>query len=145
MTISEQLTALADIKADIKQAIIDKGGTVSDSDAFSTYADKISNLPGGSDWKVIKEIPNVDVLDGSPYFAEEVVYSDIELILASGKDAIIRLSNAHIDSDYYENVDCRLVYNDGGLPECLFFGYINNYVVAVSVVDSGATVATYSI
>lgn len=47
MTISEQLTALANIKADIKQAIIDKGGTVSDSDAFSTYADKIDGISGG--------------------------------------------------------------------------------------------------
>lgn len=47
MTISEQLTALANIKADIKQAIIDKGGTVSDSDAFSTYADKIGDISGG--------------------------------------------------------------------------------------------------
>lgn len=47
MTISEQLTALANIKADIKQAIIDKGVTISDSDAFSTYADKISSLSGG--------------------------------------------------------------------------------------------------
>lgn len=39
-----ELNKLKTIKANIKQAIISKGVTVSDSDAFSVYADKISTI-----------------------------------------------------------------------------------------------------
>lgn len=46
-TIAEQLAELAQVKADIKAAIIDKGVAVSDSDAFSTYATKIGQISGG--------------------------------------------------------------------------------------------------
>ena len=46
-TIAEQLAALAQIKSDIKDAIIDKGVPVSDSDPFSDYATKIGQISGG--------------------------------------------------------------------------------------------------
>lgn len=46
-TISENLLALAQCKADIKAAIIAKGVEVLDSDPFSTYATKISQIPSG--------------------------------------------------------------------------------------------------
>lgn len=46
-TISEQLIQLNQIKSNIKQAIIDKGVSVSDSDGFATYANKISAISGG--------------------------------------------------------------------------------------------------
>ena len=45
-TIAEQLTQLASIKSDIKDAIEAKGETVG-SDALSTYATHISNISGG--------------------------------------------------------------------------------------------------
>lgn len=47
-TIAEQLAALAQIKADIKSAIIAHGVSVSDSDPFSSYATKIGQISGGS-------------------------------------------------------------------------------------------------
>lgn len=46
-TIAEQLAELAQVKADIKAAIIDKGVAVSDSDPFSDYATKIGQISGG--------------------------------------------------------------------------------------------------
>lgn len=45
-TIAEQLTQLASIKSDIKDAIEAKGETVGD-DAFSTYATHIGNISSG--------------------------------------------------------------------------------------------------
>ena len=47
MTISDQLNKVKRIKADIKQAIIDKGVTVSEQESFSTYPSKISLIPTG--------------------------------------------------------------------------------------------------
>ena len=46
-TIAEKLTYLADTKTAIRAAIEDKGITVSDSDTFRSYADKISGISGG--------------------------------------------------------------------------------------------------
>lgn len=51
-TITDKLSLLANTKANIKQAIINKGVAVSSSDAFSTYPDKIAAISsggGGSD------------------------------------------------------------------------------------------------
>lgn len=43
-TISDQITTLIKIKADIAKAIKYKGGSVNDSDSFASYADKIRDL-----------------------------------------------------------------------------------------------------
>lgn len=43
-TVAENLQAIIDIKEDIKEAIIAKGVSVADSDSFSTYAGKISEI-----------------------------------------------------------------------------------------------------
>lgn len=69
-TISENLLALAQCKADIKAAIIAKGVEVLDSDAFSTYATKISQIPSGGGrnpiyyWDFTSNDPLVDTLQG---------------------------------------------------------------------------------
>lgn len=44
-TIAENIQTLRSIKSDIKNAIIQKGGVV--TDAFGTYAQAITNLPSG--------------------------------------------------------------------------------------------------
>lgn len=46
-TISEKLSYLEETKELIKQAIVDKGVEVNDTDTFRSYADKISEIEGG--------------------------------------------------------------------------------------------------
>lgn len=46
-TIAQQLQELAQIKADLKDAISAKGVTVLDTDAFNTYATKVGQISGG--------------------------------------------------------------------------------------------------
>ena len=50
-TTSEKLSYLLDTKEAIKDALIEKGATVEDTDTFRSYADKILSLQigGGSD------------------------------------------------------------------------------------------------
>lgn len=68
-TIAENLKTLKSIKSDIQSAIIEKGGSASDS--FASYAQAIRNLPsgGGDDsWKSLVEnlyLPSLDILDAS--------------------------------------------------------------------------------
>lgn len=47
MATADKLNKLLETKQAIKQAIIDKGGTVSDTDTFASYATKISGLTTG--------------------------------------------------------------------------------------------------
>lgn len=55
-TISEKLDYLKETKTQIKEALVAKHATVSDSDTFRSYADKIKNLPQVDATLVTKEI-----------------------------------------------------------------------------------------
>lgn len=48
MTIADKLSYLQDTKTAIKEALLNKGVEVSDSDTFRSYADKISSISGDS-------------------------------------------------------------------------------------------------
>lgn len=47
-TITDKLNKLAETKSAIKTAIVNKGVSISDSDTFASYADKIGSIEGGS-------------------------------------------------------------------------------------------------
>ena len=51
-TITENLNTIKTIKSDIKNAIITKGVEVSDSDSFTTYASKITDISTEATYKV---------------------------------------------------------------------------------------------
>ena len=59
-TIADKLTYLSDTKAAIKSAIIAKGVTVSDSDTFRSYADKISSISGGGGSSLQERVFNIE-------------------------------------------------------------------------------------
>ena len=48
MTIKQELQTLLNTKGEIRQAIIDKGVAVEENTPFDNYADKISQISGGS-------------------------------------------------------------------------------------------------
>lgn len=48
MTITQELQTLLNTKGEIRQAIIDKGVAVEENAPFDSYADKISQISGGS-------------------------------------------------------------------------------------------------
>lgn len=88
-TIAENLTLLESTKANIKQAIVNKGVSVSDTDTFASYADKIGQISGGS---------SAAALDfGS------INYSYAPTSLKKGLDASVaylnRWTGNHFDSD----------------------------------------------
>lgn len=83
-TIAENLTLLESTKANIKQAIVNKGVSVSDTDTFASYADKIGQISGGS---------SAAALDfGS------INYAYAPTILKSGLDASVAYLNNWTDN-----------------------------------------------
>lgn len=62
MSIADKLTYLNGTKEAIKQAIIDKGVEVSDTDTFRSYADKIGDISGGGE-PVVQKKYNVSIGD----------------------------------------------------------------------------------
>ena len=46
-TITDKLNKLAETKSAIKTAIVNKGVSISDTDTFASYADKIASISGG--------------------------------------------------------------------------------------------------
>lgn len=63
-TIAEQLTSLANTKTAIKEAIINKGVAVADTDPFSAYPDKIGQISSGGGAPATKFGVSIDNLLG---------------------------------------------------------------------------------
>lgn len=64
--IDEQLTELENTKQSIKEAIIEKGQEISDSEPFSSYADKILDINGEGDVLLVNspsELPKTSDAD----------------------------------------------------------------------------------
>lgn len=64
-TIAEQLTSLNDTKTAIRDAISAKGVSVSDTDTFASYADKIAEIPSGTEVNKTKFGCTIDNFLGS--------------------------------------------------------------------------------
>lgn len=63
-TIAEQLTSLAETKTAIKDAIVNRGVAVSDTDTFRSYADKIGQIQAGGGEPATKFGATVDTFLG---------------------------------------------------------------------------------
>ena len=99
MATADKLNKLLETKQAIKQAIIDKGGTVSDTDTFASYATKISELTTGgttTECSIIKQtnVPQLYLTgDTTGMTKENKVLLDAELkdehgnIIFTGKKA----------------------------------------------------------
>ena len=93
-TIAENLTLLESTKANIKQAIVNKGVSVSDTDTFASYADKIGQISGGS---------SAAALDfGS------INYAYAPTILKKGLDASVAYLNRWTGNNF--NSDSELMF-----------------------------------
>ena len=61
--LQDNLDYLAQTKTVIKNAIVNKGQIISDSDSFREYAQKITNIPTGTDTSDATATAN-DILEG---------------------------------------------------------------------------------
>ena len=116
-TITENIQTLRSIKSDIKNAIIQKGGSV--TDAFGTYAQAITNLPSGGGGGT--EIEDALVMrELSVYSNDRVSVVGTGIFFSCSKLTYVNLPNCTRVSNYAFSF-CS-VLSSIYLPLCNFVG-----------------------
>ena len=118
MSIENKLTYLDGTKDAIKQAIIDKGVSVTESDTFRSYASKIGEIQsGGSGGDCPQGV--VDLSDGvSNTFtlANEIK----ELILPSNMDNVTNMSKCFYYCNFIKEITLPELPNVTNMSECFY-------------------------
>lgn len=141
-TTADKLNKIIETKSDIKNAIIEKGVDVSDSDVFSSYGDKIRNIKSGS----TLPSPFMDRIDICKKFKKlsggfEIDWDDNVF----GFGYSTGFSSSYIE-EYYFDINNKLSTiisnskrNISVFSDKIFYNdnYINNLVNARIVKDSG--------
>ena len=119
-TIAENIQTLKSIKSDIKNAIIQKGGSV--TDAFGTYAQAITNLPsGGGGGTEIEDGLITRTLSGT-YYNDRI--SMVGGYAFSGCSALASIDLPNCTKVYEKAFNYCASLQSFDLPNCL---YISDY------------------
>ena len=125
-TIAENIQTLRSIKSDIKNAIIQKGGSV--TDAFGTYAQAITNLPsGGGGGTEIEDAFVTRTLSGT-YYNDRISRIGTYAFIGNYKLSSVNLPNCTYVADYAFSGCGDL--SSINIPLCNFVGnnaFINCY------------------
>lgn len=111
-TITDKLNKLAETKSAIKTAIVNKGVTVTDTDTFASYADKISSITSGGgggyefDFTVlgynVEECKDANDIANAAINLGDYTQSQITEAIAYGKelyDSNHSITNYNVDKD----------------------------------------------
>lgn len=123
MSIASEITRLQNVRADILQAIADKGVTVPADSTFDDCPNLIMNIPSGNNYRIIgnKEYRTVIMPDGKEWLAENL---DFKFCLTANG------ANTTIPCAWYYNNDENTYGWDG-----LKYGLLYNWQ-AVSLLNS---------
>ena len=126
-TITDKLNKLAETKSAIKTAIVNKGVTISDTDTFASYADKISSISSGGgggydfDFTVLgyneKECKDANDIANVAITLGDFTQSQITEAIAYGKelyDGNYSITNNNVDKNkllFYPKLELPPIYN----------------------------------
>ena len=125
-TITDKLNKLITTKSAIKEAIQNKGVTVTDTDTFASYADKINSITSGGghefDFTVLgyneKECKDANDIANVAITLGDFTQSQITEAIAYGKelyDGGYSITNDNVDKDkllFYPKLELPYVYKD---------------------------------
>lgn len=109
-TIADNLQKIIDIKKDIKDAINNKGVTVSDSDKFDTYASKIMEIKqgGGGDCDPDHYLEYEWITDGvEDCQGDDKGYLYIPMVTLDGKEYELKDGPQRVQITEKDNEDCK--------------------------------------
>ena len=127
-TITDKLNKLAETKSAIKTAIVNKGVTVTDTDTFASYADKISSITSGGgggyefDFTVLgyteKECKDANDIANAAINLGDYTQSQITEAIAYGKelyDSNYSITNSNVNKNkllFYPKLKLPYVYSE---------------------------------
>lgn len=168
-TIAENLTLLESTKANIKQAIVNKGVSVSDTDTFASYADKINSITSGGqefDFTVLgyneEECKDANNIANIAISLGDFTQSQITEAIAYGKelyDSNYNIVDSNVDKDkllFYPKLELPFMYNNSKVlyipnVEYKAFGstsanaYTNQLLYKVGSINAVFTNLNYSV
>ena len=112
-TITDKLNKLAETKSAIKTAIVNKGVSISDSDTFASYADKISSISGAEDTYGFSDIGFSTVPDRitDGIAKAKKIYDKVDLTASTWENAF-----RNLPSDIYDSYDGFRYYTGAYFP-----------------------------
>ena len=127
-TITDKLNKLAETKSAIKTAIVNKGVTISDTDTFASYADKINSISSGGgggyefDFTVLgynqEECKDANTIANVAITLGDFTQSQITEAIAYGKelyDSNYSVTDSNVDKDkllFYPKLELPNSYSD---------------------------------
>ena len=128
-TVAENLQTIIDSTEAIKQAIIDKGGTI--SGGLTTYADAIKNISGGD----ASQEPDMPIIgDGKTYLYISVTNTlQVQVPLYFNQT----VSNG-VEIDWGDNTSIKTISGTGNVNTTHTYNKIGDYVISLSP-KSGCT------
>ena len=171
-TITDKLNKLAETKSAIKTAIVNKGVTISDTDTFASYADKINSISSGGgggyefDFTVLgyneEECKDANNIANVAITLGDFTQSQITEAIAYGKelyDSNYSINNSNVDKNkllFYPKLELPYTYRDSKvlyIPNVEYSStgsytssnaYTNHFLYKVGSINAEFTSSHYS-
>ena len=123
---------LIETKNQIKNALIDQGQEVLDTDTFRSYVDKIKNISGGSTWTEDELNPDLawgrqvydeNNLEGYPYKLLELIFADTtqSTLTLTGHSVLKTSDGATYENPEYNNLTITHYWNDDNAKNATYY------------------------
>lgn len=143
MSLADKLNYLGDTKGLIKDAIVNKGVEVSDTDTFRSYADKIKEIQVGADpivnMRLSNGVSDSEIVDGHKVIAVKTgeIPTEAGLITKSPDYCLKKGDSSYVRTLIFNNAKYKVIDGSRANPSsCYFYSLIGDSFKLVKVLDN---------
>lgn len=143
MSLADKLNYLGDTKGLIKDAIVNKGVDVSDTDTFRSYADKIKEIQVGADpivnMRLSNGVSDSEIVDGHKVIAVKTgeIPTEAGLITKSPDFTLEKGNSSYVRTLIFNNAKYKVIDGSRVNPSpCCFYSLIGDSFKLVKVLDN---------